>query len=147
EVDSSRFRNNPRLHEEVFGPASLVVRARDVDDMLAIVAALHGQLTATVFADDADTEAAARLVEPLAQLAGRVLMNGVPTGVEVCAAMVHGGPYPATSDGRSTSVGTAAIERFVRRVAWQNVPDALLPEALREGNPLGIARLVDGVRT
>ena len=147
EVDSSRFRNNPRLHEEVFGPASLVVRARDVDDMLAVAAALHGQLTATVFADDADADAAAHLLEPLAQLAGRVLMNGVPTGVEVCAAMVHGGPYPATSDGRSTSVGTAAIERFVRRVAWQNVPDALLPEALREGNPLGIARLVDGVRT
>jgi NADP-dependent aldehyde dehydrogenase len=146
EVDSSRFRNNPRLHEEVFGPASLIVRTRDADDMLAIVAALHGQLTATVFADEADEAETANLIEPLSQLAGRVLMNGVPTGVEVCAAMVHGGPYPATSDGRSTSVGTAAIERFARRVAWQNVPDALLPEALREGNPLGIARLVDGVR-
>lgn len=146
EVDSPRFRNNPRLHEEVFGPACLVVRARDADDMLAIIQALHGQLTATLFADDADAATAAALLEPLAQLAGRVLMNGVPTGVEVCAAMVHGGPYPATSDGRSTSVGTAAIERFARRVAWQNVPDALLPEALREGNPLGIARLVDGVR-
>ena len=146
EVDSSRFRNNPRLHEEVFGPATLLVRARDGQDMLAVAGALHGQLTATLFADEADEPLAATLLEPLAQLAGRVLMNGVPTGVEVCAAMVHGGPYPATSDGRSTSVGTAAIERFVRRVAWQNVPDALLPAALKEGNPLGIVRLVNGTR-
>ena len=123
----------------ISAPAGLWAR------LLAIAGTLHGQLTATVFADDGDAAAAA-LLETLAQLAGRVLMNGVPTGVEVCAAMVHGGPYPATSDGRSTSVGTAAIERFARRVCWQNVADSLLPEALREANPLAISRLVDGVR-
>lgn len=146
EVDAARFVDDAVLQEEVFGPTSLLVRVRDAAQALELAAALPGQLTATVIADAEDAAAVAPLVDALSAVAGRVLMNGVPTGVEVCSAMVHGGPYPASSDAQSTSVGTAAIERFARRVCYQNVPDALLPEALQEGNPLGISRLVDGVR-
>ncbi|HSX61843.1 MAG TPA: aldehyde dehydrogenase (NADP(+)) [Tahibacter sp.] len=146
EVEAARFIADADLHEEVFGPTSLVVRVRDAAQTQAVVAALPGQLTATLIADADDASIAEPLVTALSNVAGRVLMNGVPTGVEVCAAMVHGGPYPASSDAQSTSVGTAAIERFARRVCYQNVPDALLPEALKESNPLGIARLVDGAR-
>ncbi|MCI4569207.1 aldehyde dehydrogenase (NADP(+)) [Lysobacter sp. CFH 32150] len=146
ETDAARFRAEPQLREEVFGPMTLLVRAHDDTDMLALAQSLEGQLTATVIADATDQAQVAPLLDVLADIAGRVLMNGVPTGVEVGPAMVHGGPYPATSDGRSTSVGTAAIERFARRVCFQNLPDALLPEALREANPLGLWRLVDGAR-
>ncbi|UXI67230.1 aldehyde dehydrogenase (NADP(+)) [Tahibacter amnicola] len=146
QVEAARFRDEARLHEEVFGPSTLLVHTGDVDEMLSIAGSLDGQLTATIFADPEDEAAAGRLLEVLSTVAGRVLMNGVPTGVEVCPAMVHGGPYPATSDGRTTSVGTAAIERFTRRVCYQNIPDSLLPESLRESNPLGLWRLVDGVR-
>ncbi|MCQ4164000.1 aldehyde dehydrogenase (NADP(+)) [Tahibacter harae] len=145
EVSAARFLAEPALQEEVFGPTSLIVRSDSAAQTLAVAASLQGQLTATLLADAADEAAAAPLLELLADVAGRVLMNGVPTGVEVCAAMVHGGPYPASSDARSTSVGTAAIERFARRVCYQNVPDALLPPALQQDNPLGIARLVNGV--
>jgi 2,5-dioxopentanoate dehydrogenase len=146
EVDAARFIADEALQEEVFGPTSLVVRVSEAAQMPSLAAAMQGQLTATVFADAGDAALAAPLVDTLSTVAGRVLMNGVPTGVEVCSAMVHGGPYPASSDAQSTSVGTAAIERFTRRVCYQNVPDALLPEALQEGNPLKIARLVDGTR-
>lgn len=146
EVDAARFLGDAVLQDEVFGPTSLLVRVRDAAQMQHVAASLPGQLTATVMADEADEPAAAALIEALTWHAGRVLMNGVPTGVEVCAAMVHGGPYPASSDAGSTSVGTAAIERFTRRVCYQNVPDALLPQALQEANPLNIARLVDGLR-
>lgn len=146
EVDASRFIADAVLHDEIFGPSSLLVRVRDAAQMRVLAGALPGQLTATLIADADDAAEAAPLVDALSAVAGRVLMNGVPTGVEVCAAMVHGGPYPASSDARSTSVGTAAIERFARRVCYQNVPDALLPAELQEGNPLGISRLVDGVR-
>jgi len=146
EVDASRFIADAVLHDEIFGPSSLLVRVRDAAQMRVLAGALPGQLTATLIADADDAAEAAPLVDALSAVAGRVLMNGVPTGVEVCAAMVHGGPYPASSDARSTSVGTAAIERFARRVCYQNLPDALLPAELQEGNPLGISRLVDGVR-
>jgi len=94
--------------------------------------------------DEADTDAARALLPTLERKAGRLLVNGWPTGVEVCHAMVHGGPFPATSDSRTTSVGTLAIRRFLRPVCYQDLPDALLPEALREANPLGLPRLVDG---
>lgn len=146
ETHASRFIADAALQEEVFGPTSLIVRVRDDVQMRELAAALPGQLTATLLADSDDELAAAALIETLTNVAGRVLMNGVPTGVEVSAAMVHGGPYPASSDARSTSVGTAAIERFARRVCYQNLPDALLPAALQEANPLAIWRLVDGVR-
>lgn len=146
EVDAAHFVADLRLQQEVFGPTCLIVRTRDAADLQRLAAAVPGQLTATVIADADDAAAAAPLLETLTGIAGRVLMNGVPTGVEVCAAMVHGGPYPASSDARSTSVGTAAIERFARRVCYQNVPDALLPAALQEANPLALRRCVDGVR-
>lgn len=145
EVSAETFLRDAALQEEVFGPTSLIVRTADAAQLQQLAAALPGQLTATLFADADDHAAVAPLLDALSRVAGRVLMNGVPTGVEVCAAMVHGGPYPASSDARSTSVGTAAIERFARRVCYQNIPDALLPTALQEANPLGIARLVDGV--
>jgi NADP-dependent aldehyde dehydrogenase len=118
------------LGEEVFGPLGLVVRAQGADEMLAIARALDGQLTATLHMDDADTDAARRLMPVLERKAGRLLVNGFPTGVEVCDAMVHGGPYPASTNFGATSVGTLAIRRFLRPVCYQNMPQALLPEDL-----------------
>ncbi|MHA6194355.1 aldehyde dehydrogenase (NADP(+)) [Pseudomonas wadenswilerensis] len=133
------------LQEEVFGPATVLVQVEDQAQLRDAVRALRGQLTATLIGEPEELLANAWLGELLQEKVGRVLINGYPTGVEVCDAMVHGGPYPATSDSRGTSVGTLAIDRFLRPVCFQNYPDALLPEALREGNPLGIVRLVDGV--
>jgi NADP-dependent aldehyde dehydrogenase len=135
------------LQEEVFGPATVVVEAADDVQLQHIISALNGQLTFTLIADEADLAQCAPLVSQLEQKAGRLLLNGYPTGVEVCDAMVHGGPYPATSDTRGTSVGTLAIDRFLRPVCYQNYPDALLPAPLKNSNPLRIARLVDGRTT
>ncbi|SEJ36043.1 NADP-dependent aldehyde dehydrogenase [Azotobacter beijerinckii] len=132
------------LQEEVFGPTTVVVEVADPAELVRALHGLHGQLTATLLAEPADLTAFAALVPVLEQKAGRLLLNGYPTGVEVCDAMVHGGPYPATSDARGTSVGTLAIDRFLRPVCYQNYPDALLPDALKNANPLGIQRLVDG---
>ncbi|EGD04441.1 putative fatty aldehyde dehydrogenase [Burkholderia sp. TJI49] len=138
------FARDAGLHDEVFGPASLVVRCPDLDAMHALVDRLDGQLTVALHLDEAD-RADARLFMPLLERrAGRILVNGFGTGVEVAHAMVHGGPYPATSDGRSTSVGSLAIARFLRPVCYQDVPDALLPDALRDANPLNVPRSVDG---
>lgn len=130
--------------DEVFGASGVVVRFADVNDLLPRLEGLEGQLTATVHATDADADDAARLLPVLELKAGRILFNGWPTGVEVGHAMVHGGPYPATSDARTTSVGSLAIERFQRPVAYQDVPPALLPEPVRDDNPWGLARRVDG---
>jgi alpha-ketoglutaric semialdehyde dehydrogenase len=133
--------------DEVFGASGVVVRYDDVAALLPRLEALEGQLTATVHMDpatDADTADAAALLPVLELKAGRVLFNGWPTGVEVGHAMVHGGPYPATSDARSTSVGSLAIERFQRPVAYQDVPAALLPAAVRDDNPWGLRRRIDG---
>ena len=138
---------DPILQHEIFGPVTVVVELDDEAHLLSALAALQGQLTATLIADPADLEVAAPMVAVLEERVGRLLINGYPTGVEVCDAMVHGGPYPATSDARGTSVGTLAIDRFLRPVCYQNVADALLPEALRDANPLGIQRLVEGVFT
>ncbi|MET9050547.1 aldehyde dehydrogenase (NADP(+)) [Streptomyces bacillaris] len=143
-VDGTRFIGDPALQTEVFGATSLIVRCADPDELTAVLGVLEGQLTATVHADEADLPLAGRLLPLLEEIAGRVLFNGWPTGVEVGHAMVHGGPFPATTDPRSTSVGTLAIERFLRPVAYQDVPDALLPDELRDGNPLGVWRRVDG---
>ena len=134
-----------RLQEEVFGPATLVVEVADHAELLQALHGLRGQLTATLIAEDADLAGLDPILSLLEQKVGRVLFNGYPTGVEVCDAMVHGGPYPATSDARGTSVGTLAIDRFLRPVCFQNCPDRLLPDALKNANPLGITRLVDGV--
>ena len=119
---------------------------KSLTELRQAAAAVEGQLTATLHGTDDDLAVAADLVEILATKAGRLIVNGFPTGVEVCQAMQHGGPWPATSDARFTSVGGAALERFVRPVCYQDVPDPLLPDALKDANPLGLVRLVDGVR-
>jgi NADP-dependent aldehyde dehydrogenase len=134
----------PALAEEVFGPLILLVRCADEAERRAVLSSLPGQLTATVWMEAGDAELAAELLPVLQARAGRVLFNGVPTGVEVGHAMVHGGPWPATSAAHSTSVGTRAILRWARPVCYQDAPDALLPAALRRDNPLGIRRLVQG---
>lgn len=136
---------NPALAHEVFGASSVVIRARDWDEVAALLEELEGQLTATLQIDGGDAALARPLLPILERKAGRILANGWPTGVEVSHAMVHGGPYPATSDPRGTSVGSAAIERFLRPVCYQDLPQELLPEAIRDGNPQGLPRLVDGV--
>lgn len=138
---------DPILQHEVFGPCGLILEASDEHQLRQALRALDGQLTATLIADPADLEHFADLPALLEQKAGRLLLNGYPTGVEVSDAIVHGGPWPATSDARGTSVGSLAIDRFLRPVCYQNYPDALLPDALRNDNPLGIMRLVDGVPT
>jgi NADP-dependent aldehyde dehydrogenase len=143
-VSGSDFLARRELHEEVFGPASLLVVCRDVDEMRAVAERLEGQLTAALHMTDADAEAARALLPTLERKVGRILANGFGTGVEVTHAMVHGGPFPATADGRSTSVGTGAIYRFLRPVCYQNLPQALLPEVLRDDNPRGIWRRRDG---
>lgn len=143
-TDAATFLARPELAHEVFGPVALVVRCASVAEMQAAAEGLDGQLTATVHARPDELEARKSFVDTLVGKAGRVLFGGFPTGVEVGHAMVHGGPWPATSDGRSTSVGTMAIQRFLRPVCYQNFPDAALPPELREENSLGLARLVDG---
>lgn len=128
------FLSQHALSDEVFGPASLVVACRDLAELHQVAESLEGQLTATLQMDTADLEAAQALLPLLERKAGRILANGYPTGVEVCSAMVHGGPFPSTSDGRSTSVGTGAISRFLRPVCYQNLAQALLPEVLRDSS-------------
>ncbi|MCE8018585.1 aldehyde dehydrogenase (NADP(+)) [Halomonas sp. MCCC 1A11036] len=140
------FLAEPELQEEVFGAASLVIECADQAQVRQVAAQLEGQLTATLQMDDGDLDAAKALLPILERKAGRLLANGWPTGVEVCHAMVHGGPFPATSDSRTTSVGSAAIFRFLRPVCYQALPEGLLPEPLRDGNPWGVSRLVDGKR-
>ncbi|MGA0555832.1 aldehyde dehydrogenase (NADP(+)) [Larkinella sp. VNQ87] len=135
---------HPELTEEVFGPSSLLVTADTKEEMMAVANGLEGHLTATVYGTPEELADYADLLEILEQKVGRLLINGFPTGVEVSHAMNHGGPYPATTDVRSTSVGTNAIRRFARPICYQNFPDALLPDALKAANPLGIFRLVDG---
>jgi NADP-dependent aldehyde dehydrogenase len=146
ETDADTLLGNPDLAAEVFGPATLVVRYRTLDQALEI-AAMEGNLTGTVHAGSGDEEEAARLAAALEGRVGRILFDGYPTGIEVCQAMVHGGPYPATTDGRSTSVGGRAVERFARPVCFQDVPASLLPEELRPGNPSGVWRRVNGEMT
>jgi NADP-dependent aldehyde dehydrogenase len=143
-TDAATFLARPELHEEVFGPATLVVRWTSGKELEEIVRSLDGQLTASVFATDRDLGAHANVLSPLEDRVGRLIFNGYPTGVEVCPSMNHGGPYPATTDVRTTSVGTAAIQRFLRPVCFQDVPDALLPPELQAANPTRVRRLVDG---
>lgn len=138
------FIANPELREEIFGPASLLVKCKNENDLLAVVATLQGQLTGTIHAADGELANYKSLAEALTLKVGRMVINGFPTGVEVCPAMVHGGPFPASSDQRFTAVGTAAIARFVRPVCYQNYPEALLPSALRDSNPLNIPRVING---
>ena len=143
-TDAQTFLAQPALEDEVFGPASTLVRCKDEAELLAVAEHFAGQLTATIQMDRDDIAAAKRLVPILERKAGRLLVNGFPTGVEVTHAMVHGGPFPATSDSRATSVGTSAIERFLRPVCYQDFPAELLPEALADNNPLALWRRKDG---
>ena len=143
-IDTSGFLANQTLSEEIFGPTTLIVTYTNQEELYELLRSLEGQLTATVHGTEEELLANRDLIEVLQTKAGRLLFNGFPTGVEVCHAMVHGGPYPATSDGRSTSVGTRAIFRFTRQVCYQGFPNSALPDELKEENPLNIWRLVDG---
>ncbi|MBJ6120421.1 aldehyde dehydrogenase (NADP(+)) [Sphingomonas mollis] len=146
QTDATSFLADRALGHEVFGSSSIVVRCADMAEIASVIASLEGQLTATLQMDAADEADAAHLVPVIARRVGRILANGWPTGVEVSHAMVHGGPFPATSDGRTTSVGTLAIYRFLRPVCFQNLAPSLLPAALGDGNPWGVARRMDGTR-
>ena len=146
-TDAQTFHANPSLQHEIFGPAGLLVEAVDFSELLEIAGGLEGQLTATIHAADSDLPQMDELIGILENKAGRVLLNGFPTGVEVSPAMQHGGPYPATSDSRFTSVGTAAILRWARPVCYQNLPDNALPPELQNRNPLHVMRLVNGSLT
>lgn len=146
-ASGSEFIRNPKLHEEVFGPFSLLIVCDDTDELLNAVSHLKGQLTATLIAEEAEVTHYPGIVRQLAKISGRFIMNGVPTGVEVCPSMHHGGPFPATADSKFTSVGRHSVLRFVRPQSFQNWPDALLPDALKNSNPLHIFRLVDNVQT
>ncbi|MFZ6773519.1 aldehyde dehydrogenase (NADP(+)) [Undibacterium sp. SXout7W] len=143
-TDAETFLSNPALEEEIFGASSLIIRCKDISQFKQIAEYLDGQLTATMFLTESDRLAAQVLLPVLERKAGRILINSYPTGVEVCHAMVHGGPFPATSDSRSTSVGASAIDRFTRPVSYQDLPAFLLPTALHDDNPLNLWRLRDG---
>ncbi len=144
---AENFLNNKVLFEEVFGPSSLHIVAGSEEELIAIAKKIPGQLTITVWGTNNDLEIQKKLLNLLELKAGRLIINGVPTGVEVTHAMVHGGPYPATTDSRTTSVGTNAIYRFTRAVCYQNYPDNLLPDALKNENPLKIMRKINGAFT
>jgi NADP-dependent aldehyde dehydrogenase len=146
ETDANTFLGS-HLDGEIFGPTTLLVRHSSRDQVLEIARSLEGHLTATIHGTTQDLQDFAELIAILEGKVGRLVFNGFPTGVEVCHAMVHGGPYPSTSDGRSTSVGTRAIFRFTRPVCYQGFPDDALPDELKDANPLGIWRMVDGETT
>jgi NADP-dependent aldehyde dehydrogenase len=146
-VTGAIFLNNPVLHEEVFGPFSLLVKCQDIEELNKAWRAISGQLTTSIIGTEEDFKKHRSLIDEATQIAGRIVFNGVPTGVEVCASMVHGGPYPATTDSRFTAVGINAVRRWVRPVCYQNCPDFLLPDALKKSNPLKISRLVNNAWT
>jgi len=143
-TSAKAFMNNPLLHQEVFGPYSLIVRCADMTEMLEVAQHIEGQLTATLMANEEDIRNNDVLVETIKNICGRIVMNGVPTGVEVCHSMQHGGPFPATTDSRFTAVGPDAIKRFARPVCFQNWDNSLLPDELKDENPLKLCRTVNG---
>jgi len=139
------FLAEPKMEEEIFGPTTLLIHYGKTGDLVEAAKRLHGHLTATLHGTPEDLRGAGELIAVLERKVGRILVNGYPTGVEVCHAMVHGGPFPATSDSRTTSVGTRAMLRFARPVCYQDLPDEALPVELRRGNPAGVLRMVNGV--
>jgi len=144
ETDVSSLLDSPDLSSEVFGPSTLLVRFRDQAELLGAARSLSGHLTATIHGTEGDLREFSELLQILRDKVGRIVFNGYPTGVEVCHAMVHGGPYPASTDSRTTSVGSLAIFRFTRPVCYQDLPDSSLPAELKNSNPLEIWRMVDG---
>ncbi|MBB6143924.1 NADP-dependent aldehyde dehydrogenase [Silvibacterium bohemicum] len=147
ETEAADLLSNPALTEEIFGPTTLLVTCKEEKQMLEAARALQGHLTATLLGTEEDLAAHQELIAILERKVGRVIFNGYPTGVEVCHAMVHGGPFPATSDSRVTSVGSMAIFRFARPVCYQNLPQSALPTELKNENPLGVLRMVNGEMT
>ena len=146
-VEGETFLNNPTLHHEVFGPFSLVVQCQNIEQLEDVISNLEGQLTGTIISDDNEIVKHSKIVNALQNRVGRIIFNGVPTGVEVCPSMHHGGPYPASTDSRFTAVGVDSIKRFVRPFSYQDWPNELLPDALKNENPLGISRLVNNHAT
>lgn len=146
-VKATTFLENAALHQEVFGPFSMVVECRDMDEMIEVIRKLEGQLTGTIMAGAEELSEYGEIIEALKNKVGRLIYNGAPTGVEVSSAMQHGGPFPATTDNRFTSVGTDAIKRWVRPVSFQNWPNKLLPEELKDENPLKILRMLNNKQT
>ncbi|MGD2088459.1 MAG: aldehyde dehydrogenase (NADP(+)) [Candidatus Aminicenantes bacterium] len=144
QTTAEQFMKNSLLEEEVFGPATIIITAANKEQLMAAATALKGHLTAAVHGTEKELEEYADLISLLENRVGRLILNGFPTGVEVCDSMHHGGPFPSTTDLRSTSVGTAAIKRFVRPICCQDFPQSSLPDALKDGNPLNILRMVNG---
>jgi alpha-ketoglutaric semialdehyde dehydrogenase len=146
-TSAQNFLENPLLHEEVFGPYSLVIQCKNSNELLAVAKALEGELTATLMATVDDINQHEAIVDAIKNICGRLIYNGVPTGVEVCLSMQHGGPFPATTDSRFTSVGADGIKRFARPIAFQNWPNELLPNELKDENPLKIWRTINSEMT
>ena len=146
-VDGKTFVKNPKLHQEVFGPFSMVVECEDENELIKAIAGIEGQLTGTIVGSESELKTHQTVVKTLENRVGRLIFNGVPTGVEVCPAMQHGGPYPASTDSRFGAVGIDAIQRWVRPISYQNWPNHLLPEALQNENPLRLHRLVNNEKT
>ena len=146
-VEGKTFLDNPTLHQEVFGPFSMVVQCEDAEQLKLIISQLEGQLTGTVIAESGEASKYPNIIFALQNRVGRIIYNGVPTGVEVCPSMVHGGPYPSSTDSRFTAVGIHSIKRWVRPFSYQDWPNELLPYELKNENPLGISRLVNNKQT
>ena len=146
-VSGKSFINNPKLSEEVFGPYSLIIKCQNKSEIDQALNCLDGQLTGSIIGDNSELSSYDSAVKIIEKKVGRLIFNNVPTGVEVCPSMQHGGPYPASSDSRFSSVGTAAIKRFVRPITYQSWPNDKLPDELKDDNPLNIWRVVDGQLT
>ena len=146
-VEGKTFLENSTLHLEVFGPFSMVVQCENIEELEQVIASLEGQLTGTIISDDNEISDYSNIISALQNRVGRIIFNGVPTGVEVCESMVHGGPYPASTDSRFSAVGISSIKRWVRPFSYQSWPNNLLPQELQNENPLAIFRTIDGVRT
>ncbi len=142
-VNGETFLKNPTLHEEVFGPYSIMIKCKHINELKRVWLSVSGQLTTSLMGTDKDFNEHKDLIEEASNIAGRINFNQPPTGVEVCPSMVHGGPYPATTDSRFTAVGIHSVKRWVRPVCFQNCPDYLLPEELQNANPRKIWRLVN----
>jgi len=144
-VSSDNFIKNRKLHHEIFGPFSLIIQCEDLDDLRDVVGSIQGQLTGTIIGEKDEIQDNQDIIDLLGSRVGRIIFDGVPTGVEVCSSMLHGGPYPATTDSRYTAVGVHSIKRWVRPFSFQDFPDEALPDELKNNNPLNIKRNINGV--